>query len=157
MNGAIEAATTLSGAISVFMVSLIPIDWTKWGNVSMICCNGTSALLLYFMGVTNDIWVAYIGYLLYRSSYQILMTIASFEIVKHLPRDSYGLVFGFNIFIALGYQTLLTFIINNQLSIDPKPQFVIYGVYYFVLFILYSFYQIKTNNCIFGPSRELEQ
>ena len=44
------------------------------------------------MGVTNDIWVAYIGYLLYRTSYQILMTIASFEIVKQLPRDSYGLV-----------------------------------------------------------------
>ena len=107
------------------------------------------------MGVTNDIWVAYIGYLLYRSIYQILMTIASFEIVKQLPRDSYGLVFGFNIFIALGCQTLLTFIINSQLSIDPKPQFVIYGIYNFVLFILYSFYQIKTNNCIFGRSREI--
>ena len=54
------------------------------------------------MGITNDIWVAYIGYLLYRSIYQILMTIASFEIVKQLPRDSYGLVFGFNIVLAPG-------------------------------------------------------
>ena len=40
-------------------------------------------------------------------SYQALMTVAYFEIVKELPKDSYGLIFGFNTFVALGIQVLL--------------------------------------------------
>ena len=35
------------------------------------------------MGLANDIWVAYIGYLLYRPLFQMLITIASFEIARY--------------------------------------------------------------------------
>ena len=44
----------------------------------------------------------YLGYYFVRMSYQALMTVAYFEIVKELPKDSYGLIFGFNTFVALG-------------------------------------------------------
>ena len=37
-------------------------------------------------------------------AYQVLMTVATVEIVKDLPRDSYGLIFGANLFAALGCQ-----------------------------------------------------
>ena len=36
------------------------------------------------------------------------MTVAYFEIVKELPKDSYGLIFGFNTFVALGIQVSLS-------------------------------------------------
>ena len=148
-----EAATTLFGSITVFGISFIKIDWKKWGNVAIICTDGLSSLVLYIMGITTEIWLAYGGYLIFRTNYQILMTIASFEIVKHLPKNSMGLVFGFNTFTALGCQTILTFIVNNQMGIDPKPQFVIYAVYFFIICMLFVAYQIKTNSCLFGAER----
>ena len=37
-------------------------------------------------------------------AYQVLMTVASVEIVKDLPSDSYALIFGANLFAALGCQ-----------------------------------------------------
>ena len=93
LNGGIEAISTLLSAITVFGVGFITIDWKRWGNVALICVNGLSATVLYFMANTSEIWVAYIGYLAFRISYQVLMTIASFEIVKQLPKDSFGLIF----------------------------------------------------------------
>ena len=152
LNGAVEAATTLSGAITVFLVSFITLDWKVWGNVTIIIINGTSALSLYLMGVMDEIWVAYIGYLVFRMSYQVLMTIASYEIVKQLPEQSYGLIFGFNTFIALSCQTFLTIVVNSILGIDPKPQFIIYGVYFLVICIGYAILQISSRNCICGPN-----
>ena len=153
MNGAVEAATTLFGAITVFLVSFITLDWKVWGNVTIIIVNGISALSLYLMGVIDEIWVAYIGYLVFRMSYQVLMTIASYEIVKQLPEDAYGLIFGINTFIGLCYQTVLTIVVNTVLGIDPKPQFIIYGAYHLVICIGYAILQIASRNCICGPNK----
>ena len=44
------------------------------------------------------------------------MTVAYFEIVKELPKDSYGLIFGFNTFVALGIQVILC---QKHSSINP--------------------------------------
>ena len=82
-------------------------------------------------------------------------SIASFEIVKHLPKDAFGLIFGFNSFLALGCQTLLSFIVNTQLGLDPNKQFVIYGVYFLVICIFYVLYQLgyllcRTDRSVFG-------
>ena len=153
LNGAVEAATTLCGAITVFLVSFITLDWKVWGNVTIIIVNGISALSLYLMGVIDEIWVAYIGYLVFRMSYQVLMTIASYEIVKQLPEDAYGLIFGINTFIGLCYQTVLTIVVNTVLGIDPKPQFIIYGAYHLVICIGYAILQIASKNCICGPNK----
>jgi thiamine transporter 2/3 len=70
-------------------------------------------------------------------SYQTLMTVASFEIVKDLPSDAYGLVFGLNVFLALGLQTALTFVVNDTLEVEPRPQFVIYSAYFLVATLLF--------------------
>lgn len=150
LNGGIEAISTLLSAITVFGVGFITIDWKRWGNVALICVNGLSATVLYFMANTSEIWVAYIGYLAFRISYQVLMTIASFEIVKQLPKDSFGLIFGFNSFLALGCQTILSLTVNTLLGLKPKPQFNVYASYYLVVSLLYAvlaLYQLMTNSC----------
>ena len=150
LNGGIEAISTLLSAITVFGVGFITIDWKRWGNVALICVNGLSATVLYLMANTSEIWVAYIGYLAFRISYQVLMTIASFEIVKQLPKDSFGLIFGFNSFLALGCQTILSLLVNTLLGLEPKPQFNVYASYYLVVSLLYAvlaLYQLMTNSC----------
>ncbi len=76
--------------------------------------------------------------------YQVLMTVASFEIVKEIPEDVYGLIFGINTFYALGLQTILTLVVNTALSIEPQLQFQIYACLYlgialgYALLVIYS-------------------
>ena len=149
MNGAVEATSTLLSAITVFCVSFININWEKWGNLVLIAVNGISGIILYYMAISSNIWLAYIGYLIFRISYQILMTIASFEIVKLIPKDALGLIFGFNSFLGLGFQTLLSFIVNTQLGLDPKHQFVVYGIYFLVICIFYAVLQLRSLMSLF--------
>lgn len=65
------------------------------------------------------------------------MTIASFEVVKKLPDEAFGLIFGLITFIALGLQTVLTSIVNAWLNISAPDQFIIYAGYYFTICLTY--------------------
>ena len=57
-----------------------------------------------------------LGYLVYRMAYQALMTVGTFEIVRNLPEDAYGLIFGINVFFGLGFQTILTYVVSRSFS-----------------------------------------
>jgi hypothetical protein len=48
----------------------------------------------------------------------------SFEVARHICDDSYGLVFGFNTFLALLFQSILTLIVADDagLALDPRTQ-----------------------------------
>ena len=64
------------------------------------------------MATTDSIIMAYVGYVVFRALYQMMITVASFEIASNITQNSYGLVFGFNTFLALGFQTILTMFEN---------------------------------------------
>ena len=102
--------------LTVFGMSFVTVNWEKWGILVLICVNGISGILLIQMAILSNIWVAYIGYPIFRISYQVVMTIASFEIVKFLPEDAFALVFGINTFAAVGIQSLLSLIVNTILG-----------------------------------------
>ena len=73
--------------------------------------------------------------------YQVLMTIASFEIVKKMSAnglDCYALVFGLNMFFALGTQTVLTGIVNDALGMNPRKQFTVYAIMYSAPFVAFA-------------------
>ena len=77
------------------------------------------------------------------------MTVASFEIVKDLDsknKDCYALVFGINMFCALGIQTLLTVVVNDTLELNPRVQFVVYASFYVVPFLFFLFLLMR-NFC----------
>ena len=72
----------------------------------------------------------------------MVMTVASFEIVKQLDSnglDCYALVFGINMFCALGIQTVLTVIVNDTLELSPRPQFIVYSAFFIAPFSFYLF------------------
>ena len=52
------------------------------------------------------------------------MICSSFEVARHIGDDSYGLVFGFNTFMALFFQSILTFIVADDagLALPPRTQ-----------------------------------
>jgi hypothetical protein len=51
----------LLGAVSVFAIGFLQVDWSKWGDWSIVFVTGLASGLLYLMSGTDHIWVAYIG------------------------------------------------------------------------------------------------
>ena len=78
-----EATSTFAGALLAFAFAYIKLNWSLVGEILLIFISIIDGILLIAMGLANDIWVAYIGYLLYRPLFQMLITIASFEIARH--------------------------------------------------------------------------
>ncbi|KAL3848032.1 hypothetical protein ACJMK2_018915, partial [Sinanodonta woodiana] len=78
-NGAVDAAATLLGSILVFLVGFLPIDWSVKGRaeVLMAAVCGGNAVLLIVMGNTTKLWLAYVFYVIFRVSYQTVITIAT--------------------------------------------------------------------------------
>ena len=78
-NGAVEAATTLSGALVVFIYGFINLNWQRWGNLAIVLMTGFTSVLLYIMGITYNIWVAYAG--TYYAHYHLSMSLFSHSII----------------------------------------------------------------------------
>ena len=99
-----------------------------------------SSLLLHLLPILRyRIWMGYAGYIVFRSLYQMMITVASFEVARRISETSYGLVFGFNTFVALGLQTILTTIVASSagLALSPPAQFQVYGGCFLVMGLVF--------------------
>ena len=109
------------------MLGFVKLNWTLIGELTLAIISLLDALMLFLMASTNSIYVAYVGYVVFRSLYQMLITVASFEIASNITQSSYGLVFGFNTFLALLFQTILTTVVADSvgLALPPRDQVLI--------------------------------
>uniref|UniRef100_A0A670ZKI4 Solute carrier family 19 member 2 n=1 Tax=Pseudonaja textilis TaxID=8673 RepID=A0A670ZKI4_PSETE len=110
-NGAVEAVSTLLGAVAVFAVGHIKISFLTWGEIVLAMFSLFIAAAVYIMDTIHNIWVCYASYMAFRIVYMLLITIATFQIATNLSVERYALVFGVNTFIALALQTVLTLIV----------------------------------------------
>lgn len=141
-NGSVEAVSTFLGAITVFVVGYIKISWSTWGELLLALFSLINAFAVYIMAVIGNIWVCYAMYVLFRSIYTILITIATFQIAAYLNMECYALVFGVNTFVALALQTLMTVIVvdSSGLGLGILTQFKIYAGYFAIIaFIFFGF------------------
>ena len=94
------------------------------GEISLAVISCLDAVMLYLMATTNNIIVAYIGHVVFRALFQMMITVASFEIARNINKTSNGLVFGFNTFLALAFQTILTTVVADSagLALPPRTQ-----------------------------------
>uniref|UniRef100_A0A8C5LPU2 Solute carrier family 19 member 2 n=1 Tax=Leptobrachium leishanense TaxID=445787 RepID=A0A8C5LPU2_9ANUR len=131
-NGVVEAVSTLLGAVVVFAIGYIKISWSSWGELLLGLFSLIIAISVYIMDTIGIIWVCYVSYILFRSLYMLLITIATFQIAANLSMECYALVFGVNTFIALVLQTLITLIVvdSSGLGLDLFTQFKIYAGYF---------------------------
>jgi len=134
-NGAVEAATTLTGAFLAFIMGFMHFNWSLIGENTIAVISIFDGLVLYLMAEADNIWVAYVGYLLFRALFQMMITVASFEVASHISQDCYGVVFGFNTFLALSFQTILTSIVasSSGLALPAREQFLVYAGYFYVV------------------------
>uniref|UniRef100_I3N5R6 Solute carrier family 19 member 2 n=1 Tax=Ictidomys tridecemlineatus TaxID=43179 RepID=I3N5R6_ICTTR len=138
-NGGVEAVSTLLGAIAVFMVGYIKISWSTWGEMTLSLCSLLIAAAVYVMDTVGDIWMCYASYVVFRTIYMLLITIATFQIAANLSMERYALVFGVNTFIALVLQTLLTLIVVDAsgLGLQIETQFLIYASYFAFIAVVF--------------------
>ncbi|XP_045054375.2 thiamine transporter 2 isoform X2 [Desmodus rotundus] len=113
-NGAVEAIATFGGAMAAFAVGYVKVNWDLLGELALAIFSVVNAGCLFLMHYTVNIWACYAGYLTFKTSYMLLITIAVFQIAVNLSVERYALVFGINTFIALVIQTLLTVIVVDS-------------------------------------------
>uniref|UniRef100_A0A182PFY6 Reduced folate carrier n=1 Tax=Anopheles epiroticus TaxID=199890 RepID=A0A182PFY6_9DIPT len=139
-NGGAEALLTLLGALSAlaagYIANRIFEQWALW---ILTVCSGLQGGLIFYSGFATNIWVAYVLYILFGTLYLFMVTMASAIVAKYLEEDSFGLIFGINMFVAVGVQALLTLatISERGLMLDPRDQFKVYGGYFLVLSVIY--------------------
>uniref|UniRef100_A0A8C6HMH6 Thiamine transporter 2 n=1 Tax=Mus spicilegus TaxID=10103 RepID=A0A8C6HMH6_MUSSI len=151
-NGAVEAIATFGGALASFSVGYLKVNWDLLGELGLAVFSAVIAGSLFLMNYTRSIWVCYAGYLLVKSSYSFLITIAVFQIAVNLSLERYALVFGIDTFIALVIQTIMTMIVVDQrgLQLPVTTQFLVYGSYFAVIagvFLMRSIYILCSAKC----------
>lgn len=67
---------SFSGAVAAFAVGYVKVNWDLVGELTLAVFSAVSAGSLFVMRYTVDIWVCYAGYLIFKSSYMLLITIA---------------------------------------------------------------------------------
>ncbi|XP_073972039.1 thiamine transporter 1-like isoform X2 [Rhodnius prolixus] len=143
LNGAVEAIYTLMSAMAAFAFGKIKINWSLYGEPVLFLCSIAIGLIVLLMSQTTLILVAYVTYIAYTIIYNSMITIANSEMAKNVNPDSYGLIFGFTLFVALVLQTILTAVVVHLFNLSARKQFEIYSCYFCFLGLIFG---IKTVN-----------
>ncbi|KAJ7324850.1 hypothetical protein JRQ81_017870 [Phrynocephalus forsythii] len=155
-NGAVEAIATFLSSLTSLAVGYVKINWDLTGEMALGIFSALDAGSLFLMHFTKNIWACYAGYLIFKACFMLLITIATFQIAVNLGMERYALMFGFNNFVALLIQTIVTVIVvdSRGLGLDIEIQaswiFLIYGSYFAVIagiFLCRSMYTIITIKC----------
>ncbi|GAB0099076.1 thiamine transporter 1 [Sergentomyia squamirostris] len=154
-NGAVEAGMTLLGALSALGAGYIHSSLlTKRRYIVLLSSAAIIDGLAIFLGAyIENLFVSYAAYLTFGVFYSFAGTVASAEIAKHLEDDNFGLVFGFNTFLSLVLQTILTLTVVNGVELTIFYQFYIYASYFVGLGIAYLvifFMTLCSSNNKFG-------
>uniref|UniRef100_UPI00398E9EB9 reduced folate transporter isoform X2 n=1 Tax=Pristiophorus japonicus TaxID=55135 RepID=UPI00398E9EB9 len=138
-NGGVDAAATLLGAIASFSAGHVTLRWSLWAELVIFVITALQAGLLFLMNTTTNIWVCYVGFVLFRSSHQLLVPIAIFQIAASLTKELCALVFGINTFLATILKTIITVVIADKrgLGLHVNNQFYFYIGYFILLATVY--------------------
>ncbi|KAK2856950.1 hypothetical protein Q5P01_005685 [Channa striata] len=138
-NGGVEAASTLLSAVMSFIAGFVKIRWSVWSELVIGIITALQAGLLLLMVTTENIWVCYIAYVLFRGFYQFLVPIATFQIASSLTKELCALVFGINTFLGTILKSIINLIVSDKrgLALDVHAQFYVYFIYFTFLTVVY--------------------
>ncbi|NXO03854.1 S19A3 protein, partial [Rhinopomastus cyanomelas] len=140
------------GSAASMAVGFVKVNWDLSGELALGIFSALAAGSLFLLHSTGNIWACYASYLTFKACYMLLITIATFQIAITLSMERYALVFGFNNFVALVIQTILTMVVvdSKGLGLDISTQFLIYGSYFALIagvFLIGSTYTIISIKC----------
>ncbi|KAL1261030.1 hypothetical protein QQF64_008857 [Cirrhinus molitorella] len=148
-NGGVEAISNLFGAAAAYGIGFSSADWSRWGEVALGSLSALEGGALFAMVFSSNIWVCYCGYIIFKSLYMLLITIAMFQIAAGLNMERYALVFGANTFCALVLQTIITSVVvdSRGLGLDIVTQFTVYGAYFSIIALIFFLSGLYTTMC----------
>uniref|UniRef100_A0A4W5L4P8 Solute carrier family 19 member 2 n=1 Tax=Hucho hucho TaxID=62062 RepID=A0A4W5L4P8_9TELE len=141
-NGYVETVSTLLGALAAFGVGYIKVSWAVWGELALCIFSVVMAVAVYLMDTIRNIWVCYTSYVVFRATYMLLITIATYQIAANLSMQRYALVFGVNTFIALLLQTLLTVVVVDSVGSIAVTTLLYYFAVIAVIFLMAGLYKL---------------
>ncbi|XP_077466451.1 thiamine transporter 1 [Stigmatopora argus] len=149
-NGYVETLSTLLGAVAALLVGHLPVRWTLWGEVALCGLSLLMAACVLVMVTLKSIWLCYGTYVIFRATYMLLITVATYQIASSLDMQRYALVFGVNTFAALLLQSILTLVVVDSavLGLDIFTQFYVYCGYFAVIsavFLLAALFKVATK------------
>lgn len=139
-NGGVEAVSNLLSAATAYGIGFSEVRWNQWGELALGGFSGLGAAALFTMTFIGNIWVCYMGYIIFKCLYMMLITIAMYQIAADLSMERYALVFGANTFGALALQTIITSVVvdSGGLGLAIIPQFTVYSSYFSVIAVVFS-------------------
>uniref|UniRef100_A0A3Q2NQX8 Solute carrier family 19 member 3 n=1 Tax=Fundulus heteroclitus TaxID=8078 RepID=A0A3Q2NQX8_FUNHE len=139
-NGGVEATSNLLSAATAYGIGFTDVRWEQWGELCLGGFSGLGAASLFLMTFTENIWVCYSTYAIFKCLYMLLITIAMYQIAADLSMERYALVFGANNLGALLLQTIITSVVvdSRGLGLAIVPQFIIYASYFAAISVVFS-------------------
>ncbi|KAH8382296.1 hypothetical protein KR009_002774 [Drosophila setifemur] len=141
-NGGVDAALTLLSAVFALLAGYFHAGRlsTRTSLLSMALLSILEGGCVLLSCWTSNIYLSYLGYVLYGGFFAFSITVASSELASSLMEDSFALVFGFNTFVALALQCIMTFVVVSEdanLNLDVFQQFTVYAFYFIVIGVIY--------------------
>lgn len=136
-NGAVDSIYTCLAGVMALCAGKISISWVQNQTPTILVLILTTVLqgvIIFFAATSSNLVQCYIMFILYGGIYSLSITICATKIAENISEDSYGLVFGFNTFIALVIQTCLTLsVVSSGFMLSPSGQYIVYACIYFAL------------------------
>ncbi|XP_078116026.1 thiamine transporter 1-like [Sander vitreus] len=139
-NGGVDSISTLSGAAATVAVGHMSVEWAVWGELVLGSFTFLIAGALFLMDLTDNIWISYTCFFIFKTVFMQLSTICTFQIAKKLNRERYALVFGINSFVGTVLQSVLTAIVISTKSVQLTitSQFLIYASFFVAISLLFT-------------------
>ncbi|XP_028037691.1 thiamine transporter 2-like [Bombyx mandarina] len=119
-NGAAEAATTLLGAGAAYIASY------DRQSFSPALSSAIQGIALFLTTYISNVFVSYAGYVVMGVMFHYIITLASSKIASQLIDDScFGLIFGINTLLGVALQSLLTYILLQNLEFHITTHYYI--------------------------------
>ena len=77
-NGAVTAISHLTGSLVAISLAYVKINWSLLGELCLGLVSVADAFFLFVSAQTSSIWIAYLMYILFRTAYTFLITIARY-------------------------------------------------------------------------------
>lgn len=94
-NGAVTAISNLMGSGVALALVFVNVNWSLFGELCLAIVSIADAFFLFVSARTTSIWLAYLMYILFRTAYTFLITIARWadkDLVEQLGVGGGGLV-----------------------------------------------------------------
>ncbi|KAJ3652561.1 hypothetical protein Zmor_018515 [Zophobas morio] len=150
-NGAVEAIITLLGFLAALLAGYLKFDWEIKGELTLGIFSLIQGALVVVVSQTEYLFLCYGFYIVFGILYHFMITIASAEIAKRIDEDSYGLIFGINMFVSLVFNSILTAVVATEgigFALEPRGQYVVYGGYHLAISLVFMAMGIRT--CVVG-------